>query len=119
CAHGAPGASCYRGGWALELMAGIKLKWVTPIPLVIEAPVLAGVNVLYNRDCGDNGAAVPVIKTGAGVKYFLTKRIGVGVKFNVAGGPGFHSAGSVVCQNTSYTDFFGYFDFLIGAEFVL
>jgi hypothetical protein len=119
CTNGNLGSQCYRGGWALELMAGIKLKFATRIPLVIEAPVLVGVEVLYNRDCGDNGAAVPVVKTGAGAMYFLTKRIGVGAKFNVAFGPGFHGGGSIVCQNTSYTDFFGYFDFLIGAEFVL
>jgi hypothetical protein len=119
CTHSVGGATCYRGGWALELMAGIKLKFTTKIPLVIEAPALVGVEVLYNRDCGDNGAAVPVIKTGGGVKYFLTKRIGVGAKIDVAFGPGFHEAGSPICQNTSYTDFFGYFDFLVGAEFVL
>jgi hypothetical protein len=110
-------ATCYRGGWALELMAGIKLKFTTRIPLVIEAPALLGVEVLYNRDCGDNGAAVPVVKTGGGVMYFLTKKIGVGAKFDVAFGPGFHQ--SSVCKRESYTDFFGYFDFLVGAEFVL
>ena len=119
CTNSVGGASCYRGGWALELMAGIKLKFMTRIPLVIEAPALVGVAVLYNRDCGDNGAAVPVIKTGGGVKYFLTKRIGVGAKIGLAFGPGFHGAGSIICQNTSYTDFYGYFDFQIGAEFVL
>jgi hypothetical protein len=119
CTHSVAGATCYRGGWALELMAGIKLKWVTKIPLVVEAPVLVGLEVLYNRDCGDNGAAVPVLKTGGGVKYFLTKRIAVGAKIDVAFGPAFHGAGSPICQNTSYTDFFGYFDFLVGAEFVL
>jgi hypothetical protein len=118
CTHSI-GATCYRGGWALELMAGIKLKFTTKIPLVIEAPVLIGVEVLYNRDCGDNGAGVPILKTGGGVKYFLTKRIGVGAKIDVAFGPGFHGSGSAICQNTSYTDFFGYFDFLVGAEFVL
>jgi hypothetical protein len=116
CAHSVL-ATCYRGGWNLELMAGIKLKFPTRIPLVIEAPALVGVEVLYNRDCGDNGAAVPVVKTGGGVMYFLTKKIGVGAKFDLAFGPGFH--GSSVCKNTSYTDFFGYFDFLVGAEFVL
>jgi hypothetical protein len=110
-------ATCYRGGWALEMMAGIKLKFATKIPLVIEAPALVGVEVLYNRDCGDNGAAVPVLKTGGGVMYFLTKKIGVGAKFDVAFGPGFH--GSSVCKQQSYTDFFGYFDFLVGAEFIL
>ena len=30
---------------------------------------------------------------------------------------GFHQ--SSVCKQQSYTDFFGYFDFLVGAEFVL
>ena len=110
-------ATCYRGGWDLELMAGIKLKFPTRIPLVIEAPALVGVDVLYNRDCGDDGAAAPVIKTGGGVMYFLTKKIGVGAKFDVAFGPAFHS--SSVCKRESYTDFFGYFDFLVGAEFIL
>lgn len=116
CAHSVL-ATCYRGGWALELMAGIKLKFATRIPLVIEAPALVGVEVLYNRDCGDDGAAVPVVKTGGGVMYFLTKKIGVGAKFDVAFGPSFH--GSSVCKQQSYTDFFGYFDFMVGAEFVL
>lgn len=110
-------ATCYRGGWDLELMAGIKLKFPTRIPLVIEAPALIGVNVLYNRDCGDDGAAAPVVKTGGGVMYFLTKKIGVGAKLGVAFGPGFHS--SSVCKRESYTDFFGYFDFMVGAEFML
>lgn len=120
CTNSVAGAACYRGGWALELMAGIKFKWMTPkIPLVIEAPALLGVEVLYNRDCGDNGAGVPVVKTGPGIKYFLTRRIGVGAKIDVAFGPGFHGAGSPICQDKSYTDFFGYFDFLVGAEFVL
>jgi len=120
CTNGIGGASCYRGGWALELMAGVKLKFpLARIPIVIEAPALIGVEVLYNRDCGDNGAAVPVVRTGGGVMYFLTKKIGVGAKFDVAFGPGFHGAGSIICSNKSYTDFFGYFDFLIGAEFVL
>jgi hypothetical protein len=116
CAHSSI-AMCYRGGWAFEVMGGLKLKFATRIPLVIEAPILIGADILYNRDCGDNGAAVPVVRTGGGVMYFLTKKIGVGAKFDVAFGPSFHS--SSVCKNVSYTDFYGYFDFLIGAEFVL
>jgi len=115
CAHAV--GECYRGGWALELMAGLKFKFATRIPLVVEVPALLGVEVLYNRDCGDNGAAAPVVKTGGGVKYFLTRKIGVGGKIDMAFGPGFH--GSSVCNNQSYTDFFGYFDFMVGAEFVL
>jgi hypothetical protein len=110
-------ATCYRGGWALEMAAGIKVKIATRIPLVVEVPVLLGVDVLYNRDCGDDGAGVPILKTGAGVKYFVTKKIGVGAKLDAAFGPSFHQ--SSVCKQQSYTDFFGYFDFLVGAEFVL
>jgi hypothetical protein len=117
CTH-APNLACYRGGWDFELMAGVKLKWTTPIPLVIEAPVLVGVDLLYNRDCGDDGAGVPTFKTGAGVKYFVTRKIGVGAKFDFAGGPGFHQTGSCGMLR-SYTDFFGYFDFMVGAEFML
>jgi hypothetical protein len=109
---------CYRGGWDFELMAGFKLKWVTPIPLVVEAPVLVGVDLLYNRNCNDDGASVPVIKTGAGVKYFVTRKIGVGAKIDFAGGPGFHQA-SGCGMLKSYTDYFGYFDFMVGAEFML
>jgi hypothetical protein len=110
--------TCYRGGWDFELMAGFKLKWTTSIPLVVEAPVLVGVDLLYNRNCNDDGAAVPTFKTGGGVKYFVTRKIGVGAKIDIAGGPGFHTAG--VCGNPrSYTDFFGYFDFMLGAEFML
>ena len=56
----------------------MKLKWTTKIPLVIETPILVGVDILYLRDCGDNGAAAPLLRTGAGGKYFLTKRIGLG-----------------------------------------
>ena len=120
CANGVVGSTCYRGGWSLELLAGIKLKWALQrIPLVIEAPVQAGVEVLYNRDCGDNGAGVPVIRTGGGAMYFLTKKIGVGVKIDFAGGPSFHGAGTACGIQHSYTDFFGYVDFMLGAEFFL
>jgi hypothetical protein len=118
CNNTLPTMVCYRGGWDLELMGGVKLKWVTPIPLVIEAPVLVGVDLIYNRECGDDGAGVPIFKTGAGVRYFVTRKIGVGAKFDFAGGPGFHEAGG--CGNPkAYTDFYGYFDFMIGAEFML
>jgi hypothetical protein len=114
--------SCYRGGWNLELAAGLKLKFpLQSLPIVIEVPVQLGVEVLYNRDCNDNGAAVPVLRTGGSGMYFLTKRIGVGLKIDFAAGPAFHGKPDTSCivNGDSYTDFFGYFDFLFGAEFVL
>jgi hypothetical protein len=118
CAN-APTFTCYRGGWDFELMVGVKLKWTTRIPLVVEAPVLLGVDLLYNRNCGDDGASVPLIKTGGGVKYFVTRKIGVGAKIDIAGGPGFHQAAGGCGLLQSYTDFYGYFDFMVGAEFLL
>jgi hypothetical protein len=112
--------SCYYGGFALELMAGVKFKFPTRLPIVIEVPVLLGVEVLYNRECGDNGAAVPALRTGAGGMYFLTPRIGVGMKIDFAAGPGFHGKpGGCFVDSHSYTDFFGYVDFMFGAEFFL
>jgi hypothetical protein len=114
------GATCYQGGWALELLAGIKLKFTTRIPIVVEVPVQLGVEVLYNRDCHDNGASVPVVRTGAGGMYFLTPRIGVGMKIDFAGGPSFHGKPDGCLPTAgSYTDFFGYVDFMFGAEFFL
>ncbi len=114
------GTLCYRGGWAFGIAAGVKLKWVTPVPLVIETPILAGIDILYNRDCGDNGVAVPLLRTGAGAKYFLTRRIGLGVNFAFAFGPGIHGGSSIAsCNRSSYTDFYGAFEVNIGAEFIL
>jgi hypothetical protein len=120
CAHTLL-AYCYYGGWDFELMAGVKLKWKTPIPLVVEAPILLGVDAIYNRECNDDGAAVPVVKAGGGVKYFVTRKIGLGAKIDFAFGPGFHggTATSGCGKPNGYTDFFGYFDFMVGAEFVL
>jgi hypothetical protein len=114
------GTQCYRGGWAFGIAGGVKLKWVTKVPLVIEAPILAGVDILYNRDCGDNGAAAPLLRTGVGAKYFLTKRIGLGINFAASLGPGFHGGSNVAsCSHNSYTDFYGGFEVNIGAEFIL
>jgi hypothetical protein len=111
---------CYRGGWAFGLAGGVKLKWTTPIPLVVETPILLGVDVLYNRDCGDNGAAAPLLRTGVGARYFLTNKIGLGVGFDFAFAPGFHASNTTAaCGHGSYTDFYGAFDFNIGAEFLL
>jgi len=119
--RGNPLDRCYRGGWGIELDAGVKVKIPTAIPLVIEIPVLIGVIATYNRDCNDNGAAVPALKTGVAVRYFLTRRIGVGAGANFTFGPSFHQAGAAFCGkgNSSYTDFYGAFDFSIGAEFIL
>lgn len=113
---------CYWGGWGFELDAGVKVKIpIAPVPLVIEVPILLGVVGVYNRECGDNGAAVPIFKTGVGVRYFITRRIGVGVTTHLMFGPSFHEESHVLCgkgQNT-YTDLYGAWDFQLGGEFIL
>jgi hypothetical protein len=109
---------CYRGGWATQFAAGVKLKFVTKIPLVVEVPILLGITGLYARECDDNAVAVPVARLGGGLKYFLKPRIAVGASVNFDMGPAFHDA--TVCKTGGrYTDFYGTFDFQIGAEFIL
>jgi hypothetical protein len=111
-------ALCYRGGWMTQLDAGVKLKFVTKVPLVVEVPILLGLNGLYNRECGDDGVAIPTLRTGAGVKYFLKPRIGIGANVNIEMGPAFHDA--TPCKGGGrYTDFYGGVDFTLGAEFIL
>jgi hypothetical protein len=113
---------CYYGGWGFEADVGVKMKIpLAQIPLVIEVPILLGVVGMYNRECGDNGASVPIFKTGVGIRYFVTKRIGVGVTTHLAFGPAFHGGGHFLCGKgtDSYTDFYGAFDFQFGGEFLL
>jgi len=112
-------SNCYRGGWDMSLAAGVRLKFKTRIPVVLEVPLLVGIDILYNRDCGDNGATFPVFRPGFRAKYFVTPRIGLGAGMNAAIGPAFHSGGNAVCTTHSYTDFYGAFDFMVGAEFML
>ena len=104
-------------GWDFQLAVGVKLKIKTPVPVVIEIPLVVGLDVLYNRPCGDTGVAAPVFKPGVGAKYFLTRRIGLGLGFNTGFGPAFHQSSN--CDANSYTDFYGAFDVQIGAEFIL
>ncbi len=111
-----PCGGAYNGGWATELAVGVKLKFKTGIPLVVEVPITAAFEILYDRACGDNGVAAPVIHPGVRAMYFLTRKIGVGVSFNFALGPGFHGGG---CGQGSYVDLFGAFDASLGAEFIL
>ena len=71
-------------GYAIDLLAGVKLKWMTRIHLMPYASANAGVVPVFARPAGDNGAAV-VFNTGGGVKYFITPRIGSDATFFVFG----------------------------------
>jgi hypothetical protein len=105
----------YDGGWATEIAAGVQLKIPTGIPLFVEVPIVAGIVALYNRRCGDDGVAAPVVRFGAGVKYFVTPHVGLGGGVNLALGPGFHRGTD--CAN-AYVDLYAAFDFQVGVEFV-
>lgn len=112
-------ALCYRGGWMTSVSAGVKLKFVTQkVPLVIEVPILLGVGGMYNRECGDDGASVPYFHAGAGIKYFIKQRIGIGGNVGVDLGPAFHE-GTACKGGPRYTDFYGAIQFSLGAEFIL
>jgi hypothetical protein len=109
-ACGGPG-----NGWDFQFAAGVKLKIkMQRIPLVVEIPIVLAIDALYNRPCGDTGVA-PVLKPGVGVKYFLLRNIGIGGGFNTGFGPAFHQDSNC---STGYTDFYGAFDFQVGAEFL-
>lgn len=117
---GDPTQGCYRGGYDFQLSGGVRLKFqLKSIPLVVEVPILVGIDALYARDCGDDAVTIPVARAGGALKYFVTKRIGIGAGANLAIGPSFHQRGSSVCANNWYSDFYGAFDFHVGAEFVL
>ena len=111
-----PRSSCYRGGWDFNVSAGVRWKLKPTSSVAVEIPVLVGLSVLYQRDCGDNGAALPVLRPGVRAVYFLTPRVGLGAGVNLALGPAFHGGG---CGKTSYTTLYGAFDFSLGAEFLL
>ncbi|HZS42298.1 MAG TPA: hypothetical protein VFF06_35955 [Polyangia bacterium] len=117
---GNPAESCYRGGFDFQISAGVRFKFhMKTIPLVVEVPLLMGLDALYGRDCGDTAVTIPVSRGGASVKYFITRRIGIGAGANLAFGPSFHQRGAALCTSTAYSDFYGAFDFNVGAEFVL
>jgi hypothetical protein len=117
---GDPTATCYRGGFDFSIAAGVRFKFhAKTIPLVVEVPLLMGVDALYARDCRDTGGSIPISRGGVAVRYFVTRRIGIGAGADLAFGPSFHERGAALCTNTSYSDFYGAFDFHVGAEFVL
>ncbi|HXU67810.1 MAG TPA: hypothetical protein VN947_00700 [Polyangia bacterium] len=96
-------------GYAIDILAGVKLKWMTRFHLVPYANINAGVVPVFARPAGDNGAAV-VFNTGGGLKYFVTPRIGVGGEMTFTLGPGFYSG---------HTELYRAFNMGVGAEFIL
>jgi hypothetical protein len=96
-------------GYAIDILAGVKLKWMTRVHVMPYANINAGVVPVFARPAGDNGAAI-VFNTGGGVKYFVTPRIGVGGELSFTLGPGIYSG---------HTEFYRAFNMGVGAEFIL
>ncbi|MDB4969506.1 MAG: hypothetical protein JWN44_5195 [Myxococcales bacterium] len=96
-------------GYAIDLLGGVKLKWLTRYHLMPYADIDGGVVPVFSRPGNDNGAAV-VLYTGGGLKYFVTPRVALGGEVNFTFGPGFYSG---------HTEFYRAFNMGIGAEFIL
>lgn len=104
---------------------GVKIKFRTPIPLVPYAKIGAGAPIIFNRLCGDNGFG-GVAHAAGGVKYFLTKNIGVGVEGGFSFGPVAYlgvNASDAGCFDKyhyyydSHLELYATWDFQVGAEF--
>jgi hypothetical protein len=102
-------------GWSMDLLGGVKLKWMTRLRLMPYANIDVGVVPIFARPNEDTGAAV-VLHTGGGLKYFVTPRIGVGGEIDFTLGPAFYGSSRYV---QSHNEFYRAFNFAIGAEFIL
>jgi hypothetical protein len=102
-------------GYAIDLLAGVKMKWlVARYRLLPYCNINGGVVPVFARPNGDDGAAI-VVNTGGGLKYFVHPRIGVGAEMSVTLGPGFYSGPN----NTGHNELYRAFNFGVGAEFIL
>ena len=122
---GAYSCSLLANGDTIDLLAGVKLKFkVTEIPLVPYARANMMVNYIFNRYCTDQGVGVGP-RVAGGVKYFVTRGIGLGVETGFTLGAGiYHGAPSsdANCLGKGYTypahnEFYGTWDFMLGGEF--
>ena len=104
CSYGFAG-----DGYAIDIMAGVKLKWMTRVHVMPYANIDAGVIPVFARPGGDDGAAV-ALHTGGGVKYFVTPRVGLGGEIDFTLGPGFYQG---------HTEFYRACNLAVGAEFIL
>jgi hypothetical protein len=113
------GSALYGDGYAIDALAGIKLKFPVPrVPSLLPyARINVGVVAIFDRPVHDDGAAL-VLHTGGGVKYFVTPHIGLGGEFNFSLGPGFYSETCQGCNN-AHTELFRAIDFALGVEFIL
>ncbi len=91
--QGATGGLC-GGSRSAEVMAGVKWKLRTEIPLVPYAKAAAGFLYVFPDDI--KSAAGIAVRGGIGAKYFLYDWLGVGAETTMlVGHPGFPSGSGV------------------------
>jgi hypothetical protein len=113
------GSGAYADGHAIDFIAGVKLKFpVARVPaLVPYAQAGIGAVAIFSRPQQDDGGGL-ILHTGGGLKYFVTRHVGLGGELNVTLGPAWYSASCNGCNN-AHTEFYRAIDFAVGAEFVL
>jgi hypothetical protein len=101
-------------------------KLLTKLPLVPYVDVGLGADMLVfagspHSNAGTNiGAGIP-LRIGVGMHYWVLKYLGVGFETHFAFGPGVYpSVGQQIDRfcppNNTCTEFFGYWDFLLGVR---
>jgi hypothetical protein len=111
------GSALSDDGDAIDFLAGVKFKFpIRSLPALVPYGNLnAGVVAIFGRPLNDGGAAI-VLRTGGGIKYFVTPHVGLGGEFNFGFGPAFYSR----CDRCreAHNEFYRAFDMGIGAEFI-
>jgi hypothetical protein len=113
------GSAAYGDGYALDILAGVKLKFpIARIPALLPyAQIAVGVAAVFSRPTHDDGAGL-IFHTGGGLKYFVNRHVGLGGELGVTLGPAWYSETCTACNNP-HTELYRAFDFALGAEFVL
>jgi hypothetical protein len=105
CRTQSPAGTCNQPtGSVFETLAGIKLKWATPIPLVPY--VKGGVGLAYAFPDGAGNKMGVAARGGAGAAWFFFDWLGVGAEFG-------YSVGSMSLAGQAYAEL----DFGGGVEF--
>jgi hypothetical protein len=128
--NGFPGdlAGCAHDIGLLLLVRLTFEQLVTRLPLVPYVDFALGADILlyparFNSSGVNTGAGIP-LRVGAGAYYWIVKHVGLGAESHFSFGPGVYpTVGNEVIANgcggnSTCTQFFGYWDFLIGARAV-
>jgi hypothetical protein len=110
----------------LLLLVRLTFEKLLKLPLVPYVDIALGADVLLflgspHTNAGTNVAGGIPLRIGAGMHYWIIKYLGVGFETHFALGPGVYpSVGQQVDRfcppNATCTEFFGYWDFLLGVR---